>query len=110
MVLWSTPEAPANEWVTVVTQALVSTQSAREPFVKTWLNGKQIVNYIGPVGYNQPTVHSYAKHGIYHWVDNFNPWEMAQPTRVLHLKDPVLIRDPLFKYEQATVKALVEGR
>lgn len=110
LVLWSSPAAPANEWITVVTQALVSTQAAHGPFVKTWLNGKQIVNYTGPVGYNQPTVHQYAKHGFYHWIDNGNPWDMALPTRVLRLKDPVLIRDPLFKYEQTTVKALVDGR
>lgn len=109
IVVWSTPNAPINQWVTVVTQALVSQNAADMPFVKTWLNGTQVVDYAGPLGYNQPAVQSYAKQGIYHWVDNDNPWHAAVPTRTLRLKDPVLVRDPQRRYQQATVRALVEG-
>ena len=106
-VVWSTSDWKANTWLNFVTQALVSPDVNRGPFIKTWLNGAEIVNYQGPVGYNQPTVQSYAKHGIYHWVDSTNQWDMSLPTRTLRLKRPLIVRDPAGEFDHTRIESLL---
>jgi hypothetical protein len=107
IVVWSTDKWVANQWLNFSTQALMSADPADHPFVKTWLNGVQIVNYNGLVGYNQPTVQSYAKHGIYHWVDSTNPWDMSIATRTMRLKRPLIARDPLLNTPRTSIDALL---
>lgn len=107
VVAWSMDGWTPGVWMNFVTQALISTDSTKAPFVKTWMNGKQIVAYSGPVGYNQPTVNQYAKHGIYHWVDEFNPWDMTVPTRSISLRHPVIVRDVTKKYTLTQVTNLL---
>ena len=107
IVVWSQRTLTPNRWLNFVTQANVATDVSQNPFVKTWLNGQLIVNYAGPVGYKQPTVQSYAKHGIYHWVDSTNEWDMSIPTRTLKIKRPLIVRDANRLYAQPQIEALL---
>jgi hypothetical protein len=92
-VVWSSTNWAPGQWLSFVTQALVSTNLAERPFVRTWLNGTRIVDYVGAVGYNQPDAQPYVKHGIYHWVDSSNTWDPKAPTRTILLKRPLLVAD-----------------
>ena len=93
LVVWRTTNWTPNQWLTLVTQALVSTNINAGPFVRTWINGTQVVNYKGPVGYNQPDALPYVKHGIYHWT-NLNPWDYALRQRYVHMRKAGLVKDP----------------
>jgi hypothetical protein len=99
-VLWSTNSWTPNQWITVVTQALVSTDPAASPFIRTWINGNLVVNHKGPVGYNQPTAQPYVKHGVYHWT-NLNPWDMRLPQRDVLFRRAALVLDPNRGYTAA---------
>lgn len=99
-VLWSANTWPPNTWITVVTRALVSPNSAANPMISTWINGTQVVNYRGPVGYNTPTAQPYLKHGLYHWT-NLNPWDPTLPERTVHFRRAVLAADPKGLYSPA---------
>ncbi|NBQ91251.1 MAG: hypothetical protein EBT24_11070 [Betaproteobacteria bacterium] len=105
-VLWSTNSWVPNQWITVVTQALVSTDPAASPFIRTWINGSLVVNYKGPVGYNQPTAQPYVKHGIYHWT-NLNPWDMHLPQRNVLFRRAALVLDPNRSYTAADLGLFV---
>lgn len=107
LVVWSISNWQPNTWLNFVTQARASISRKDNPYVKTWLNGTQIVNYSGPVGYYQPSAQPYVKHGIYHWVDSTNLWDMSLPTRTVHIKRPLLVRDPSGLYDRAKIEALV---
>ena len=107
-VVWSTNNWPPNTWITVVTQALVSTNPAAAPFLRTWINGQRVVNYAGPLGYNQPTTLPYVKHGIYHWT-GLNPWDMSIPQRTVHFRRAVLALDPRAAYTPADFGAYVNS-
>jgi Polysaccharide lyase len=109
LVVWSTDQWVPGQWLNFVTQALVSQDANKGPFIKTWMNGQPIVSYTGPVGYNQPNVQSYAKHGVYHWVDSTNPWDMSIPTRQVKMKRPLIVRDPQFKYSHGSIVNLLNA-
>lgn len=102
LVVWRTTNWVPNQWLTLVTQAVVSTNSNASPFVRTWINGTQVVNYKGPVGYNQPDALPYVKHGIYHWT-NLNPWDYTIRQRVVHMRKAGLIKDPSRIYTPASL-------
>jgi len=104
--LWSTTSWPPNTWITVVTKAVVSIDPAAGPYIRTWVNGQQVVNYNGPVGYNIPNELPYVKHGIYHWT-NLNPWDMTLPQRTVHYRRAVLVNDPKGVYTPADLAAHV---
>ena len=105
-VLWSTNSWTPKQWITVVTQALVSTDPAASPFIRTWINGNLVVNYKGPVGYNQPTAQPYVKHGVYHWI-NQNPWDMRLPQRDVLFRRAALVLDPNQSYTEADLRLYV---
>jgi hypothetical protein len=107
-VLWSTNSWTPNQWITVVTQALVSTDPAAAPFIRTWINGNLVVNYKGPVGYNQPTAQPYVKHGIYHWT-NLNAWDMRLPQRDVLFRRAALVLDPNRAYNAADLGLYVNA-
>lgn len=92
IVLWSSANWAPNSWYTVVTKAMVSTDPAASPYISTWINGAQVVNYRGPVGFNQPQALPYVKHGIYHWV-NLNAWDTRAPQRTVHFRRAALVGD-----------------
>jgi len=105
-VLWATSAWPPNTWITVVTRALVSPNPAASPMISTWINGAQVVNYRGPVGYNTPSAQPYLKHGLYHWT-NLNPWDMTLPQRTVHFRRAVLAADPKGLYSPAVLATYV---
>lgn len=96
-VLWSSTSWQPKQWFTFVTKAKVSANSADDPFIQTWVNGSQVVNYRGPVGYRQPTAQPYVKHGVYHWI-NLNAWDSRQPTRAVHFRRAALVSDTSGRY------------
>lgn len=50
--------------------------------VRVLRDGVELVDYEGPVGYNNQAVGaSYLKSGYYHWVDSGNDWDTAVNTR-----------------------------
>ena len=105
-ILWATSAWPPNTWITVVTRALVSPNPAASPMISTWINGAQVVNYRGPVGYNTPSAQPYLKHGLYHWT-NLNPWDMTLPQRTVHFRRAVLAADPKGLYSPAVLATYV---
>lgn len=104
--LWSTTSWTPNTWLTFVTRAVVSPDMAASPQVRTWINGKLVVNYNGPVGYNVPPTQPYVKHGIYHWT-NLNPWDTRLPQRTVHFRRGVLVNDSRNLYTPADLAAHV---
>lgn len=109
LVVWSTDSWTPGVWLNVVTQARLSTDLADAPFVKTWINSRQVLDYAGPVGYKQPAATPYAKQGVYHWVDATNPWDMQVPTRIIRMKRPVLVKDVARTYTLAHVSQLLDN-
>lgn len=50
--------------------------------VRVLRDGVELVNYEGPVGYNNQAIGaSYLKNGYYHWVDSGNDWDTSVSTR-----------------------------
>jgi len=60
---YETPSFPLNQWNHFVVQARWSYEA--DGFVNVWLDGKPIVRYRGPVGYND-NVGPYFRFGLYH--------------------------------------------
>ena len=108
-VLWTSSAWQPNQWFTVVTKAKISTLAAEGPFIQTWVNGAQIVNYRGPVGYRQPAAQPYVKHGVYHWI-NLNAWDSRQPTRTVHFRRAALVRDLNGVYVPADLSRFVNSQ
>ena len=56
--------------------------------LQVWMDGQQIVNHTGNLGFNTPGYNDYAKFGYYNWSAGFN-----SPRKVM-LKAPTIVRDP----------------
>lgn len=55
--------------------------------VQVLKDGVEIVDYAGPVGYNNISVGaSYVKNGYYHWTGSGNDWDASLATRVIYEK------------------------
>ena len=53
-----------------------------EGVVRVMRDGVEIVDYVGPAGFNDQAVGaSYLKNGYYHWVDSGNDWDTSVNTR-----------------------------
>lgn len=107
VTVWRSVTSQAGRWLSFVTQAQLTPRQGGGGFVRTWLDGKRIVDYTGPVGYDQPTATPYVKHGIYHWVDSSNPWDLKLPTRTVLQRHPLVVLDPTRKYTEASLAAAV---
>lgn len=66
LILYSHPDFPRDQWNDFVYQVKwsASSEADKTGFVKAWLNGKQIVDYTGPIGYFDD-LGPYVKFGIY---------------------------------------------
>jgi hypothetical protein len=89
--LWSST-MPANTWARFIVKARKDLVTPSNSFVQIWLNGQQIVDYHGPIGYNVPQG-DYAKVGIYKWISSANAWSPNVPARRMWSKGPVLVND-----------------
>jgi hypothetical protein len=89
--LW-TADVPPNTWARFVVKARKNLLDFDESDVQVWLNGKRIVSYHGPFGYNVPQ-DDFAKVGIYHWISQANVWDPTVPARRMWSKGPVQVND-----------------
>jgi hypothetical protein len=91
-------EMPVRQWVTAVIQARLTTDPARGPFFRFWLNGTQVVDYAGPAGYVlSPGAFAYPKVGVYHWTAG-NPWDPAVPSRAMLVGAMLTVQDDAGRY------------
>lgn len=107
LTVWRSLGSQAGRWLSFVTQAQLSPRDGSGGFVRTWLDGQRIVDYSGPVGYDQPAASPYVKHGIYHWVDASNPWDLRLPTRSVLQRRPLVVLDPARKYTETSLGAAI---
>ena len=71
-------------------------------FLQVWMDGQQIVNHTGNLGYNTPGINDYIKFGYYNWSGSG-----STPRKVL-LRSPVLVADPSgSKYSAEQLRAFV---
>lgn len=85
---------PTTRWTYFVVHAKISTDSQQGPFLRIWRDGRQLVNYAGPLGYNIPGHVPYGKLGHYHWMTSRNPWPESLPTRTVLMRSPIFVWDP----------------
>lgn len=72
--------------------------------LQVWLDGQQIVDYAGPIGFNTPGYKDYAKFGYYNW-SNFSS------SRKVLVRSPILVQDPTGnKYAADAMRAYVQGQ
>lgn len=96
-----------NQWVTAVVQARISNQADRAPFLRLWLNGEMVTDYLGPLGYVLPPGgYAYPKVGIYHWAAD-NPWDLKVPTRALLVGAILTVQDATGRYTSDLLKAAI---
>jgi hypothetical protein len=84
---------PSGKWTYIVVQAKLSTDPAKSPFLRVWRDGRVVVNYSGPLGYNIPNHVPYLKVGHYHWMSDSNPWPAGVPSRTVMIRAPSLVTD-----------------
>jgi hypothetical protein len=71
-------------------------------FLQVWMDGQQIVNHTGNLGYNTPGFEDYVKFGYYNWSGSG-----STPRKVL-LRSPVLVADPTgSKYSHEDLRTFV---
>jgi hypothetical protein len=71
--------------------------------LQVWMDGQQIVDYAGPIGFNTPGYKDYAKFGYYNW-SSFGS------SRKVLLRSPILVGDPTgSKYSADELRAYVQG-
>jgi len=70
--------------------------------LQVWMDGNQIVDYKGPIGFNTPGYRDYAKFGYYNW-SGFDS------SRKVLLRSPVVVQDTTgSKYQASDLRALVQ--
>jgi hypothetical protein len=75
-------------------------------FLQVWMDGNQIANHQGNLGFNTPGYKDYAKFGYYNW----NGSSMNSTARKVLLRAPTLVADPTgSKYNADQLRALVRG-
>jgi hypothetical protein len=71
--------------------------------LQVWLNGQQVMDYSGPLGYNTPGYLDYPKFGYYNW-SSFNT------SRKVRLRSPVFVNDPTGStYQASDLRAFVQA-
>lgn len=73
-----------NTWYSVVVETKTSTARGVNGYVKVWLNGIQVVDYVGEVGYFTPN--NYVMCGFYQWGGDSWPWDLNFPTKTMYFK------------------------
>ncbi len=103
-----TPSAGA--WVDLVIQANITPFHDDGGFLRIWRDGTLIVDYVGPIGYNEPGYQDYAKLGLYHWTSWGNDWDVSIPERSVHVHHMAIVDDPGEAYEFADVAGYLRHR
>src|SRR3954465_11400082 len=72
--------------------------------LQVWMDGQQIVDYKGPIGFNTPGFKDYAKFGYYNW-------SSFSSSRKVLLRSPVLVQDPTGNtYSADALRSYVQGQ
>jgi len=81
------PEIPIKfgQWTTFVFKFRHALDGSG--LLQVWMDGQQIVDYAGPIGFDTPGYSDYAKFGYYNW-SSYNT------TRKVLLRSPILVQDP----------------
>ncbi|HWI38609.1 MAG TPA: heparin lyase I family protein [Burkholderiales bacterium] len=98
------PEIPIRfgQWTEFVFKFRHATDNSG--LLQVWMDGQQIVDYSGPIGFNTPGYRDYAKFGYYNW-SSFNS------SRKVLIRAPVLVQDPTgSKYTVDSLRAYVEAQ
>lgn len=91
---------PFGQWMTFVIKFRHAIDSSG--VLQIWMDGNQIVDYAGPLGYYTPGYLDYAKFGYYNW-SSFNT------SRKILLRSPVLVNDPTgSKYTWTDLSSFVQ--
>jgi hypothetical protein len=99
--LWRDSMPVPKRWSTFVVFA--SVQSSGDSVVRIWRDGESIVDYTGPLGYDdlQP---AYAKIGYYHWL-NANPWDESVNQRTVYVSKAGLVRADALRQAEPQLRA-----
>ncbi len=93
---------PFGRWIDFVFKLKQNTAGAG--FLQVWMDGVQIVDHQGSLGFNTPGYLDYMKFGYYNWSSAFD-----SPRQVL-LRSPLLVADPTgSKYQAADLRAFVRA-
>jgi hypothetical protein len=98
------PERPIQfgRWVDFVVKFKLNTSG--KGFVQVWMDGTQIWNHTGTVGYNTGSERPYFKFGYYNWTS------FQSPRKVL-LKSPVVVADPTgSKYSPDALRKYIQSK
>jgi hypothetical protein len=90
---------PFGRWVDWVFKLKQSLSGAG--FVQVWMDGTQIVDHQGNVGFNTPGYVDYLKFGYYNWSGS----AMGATARKVLLRSPTLVADPTGKYAAEDLRA-----
>jgi len=98
-------------WANVIMRARISPEPRDQPFLELWIDGEQVGDYRGPIGYRpaDPALNqrNYAKLGIYHWLTG-NPWDDRFLLRSVFVRRSVLLQDTDEAYTVEQVAALLQ--
>jgi hypothetical protein len=90
---------PFGRWMDVVVKFKLNTK--RDGFVQVWVDGNQVMNHKGSVGYNTGSQLPYFKFGYYNW-------NSFKGSRKVLLREPVVVADPTgSKYSQADLRSYI---
>jgi hypothetical protein len=91
---------PFGRWADFVFKFRENTSGAG--FLQAWMDGRQIVNHKGNLGFNTPGFNDYMKFGYYNWSAGF------RTSRKVLLQKPTIVLDPTgTKYTAAALRAHV---
>jgi chitodextrinase len=83
---YATRPIPFGRWMDFVFKFRQSTSG--NGFMQVWLDGAQIVDHQGLLGFNTPGYRDYVKSGYYNWSSAFNS------ARKVLVRSPVVVLDP----------------
>jgi len=98
---WSQPGVPIpfGRWVDFVFKFRHSMSPSG--LLQVWMDGSQIMNYSGPLGYYTPGYNDYFKFGYYNW-STYNS------SRKVLVRSPVVVADPTgSKYSAADLRSFI---
>lgn len=88
-----------RRWLRIVVRGREGLDPADEPQLAMWIDGRQVADYQGPIGYRNNDG-DILKFGIYKWIkDARQVWDERVPTRSVFFKNVMLVRDEGQRYD-----------
>jgi hypothetical protein len=99
---WTAMPIPFGRWMDFVVK--FRNNVSGQGFAQVWLDGNQIVNHQGNLGFNTPGYLDFVKWGYYNWTSAF-----ASPRKV-RLRNPTLVQDPTgSKYSASQLRSILNA-